>query len=199
MAVALPGPSGSSCRKTNVKAMLAVNRVGPVVNKLAGGGPWSSQVWNCHSGQHMTQLSSPTSKSPREGTVRPGCGFAYFVLGVPHPAEPQFPAIQWRGWKRGSLRSLPTPTGVVLGSSLPDTSPRCQVRGSHVGLCPSWPRPGALRPPPRSWVGRKRIPLPSRCLAGLGPAPWPQLPDSWSPSWSRQKCLRSGTTHAADF
>lgn len=44
MAVALPGPSGSSHRKTNGKVMLAVNRVGPGVNQLAGGGPWSSQV-----------------------------------------------------------------------------------------------------------------------------------------------------------
>lgn len=64
----------------------------------------------------------------------------------------------------------------------------------HLG-----PVPGALRPPPSSWFGRKRIPLPSRGLAGLGPAPRPQLPDSWSPSWSRQKCRRSRTTHAADF
>lgn len=196
MAVALPGPSGSSCRKTNVKAMLAVNRVGPVVNKLAGGGPWSSQVWNCHSGQHMTQLSSPTSKSPREGTVRPGCGFAYFVLGVPHPAEPQFPAIQWRGWKRGSLRSLPTPTGVVLGSSLPDTSPRCQVRGSHVGLCPSWPPSWSSQATPTQLGWKKThsspIPVPGRPWpSSVAPAPGqlvPQLEQTKVPEKRNHSC-----------
>lgn len=36
--MALPGPSGSSCKKTNRKAMLAVNRVGPEANQLAGEG-----------------------------------------------------------------------------------------------------------------------------------------------------------------
>ena len=72
MPVALPGPSGSFRKKTNRKAILAVNRVGPGANQLAGELLWSSQVWNCYSGQQMTQLSSPASKSPREGTVRPG-------------------------------------------------------------------------------------------------------------------------------
>lgn len=72
--MALPGPSGSSCKKTNRKAMLAVNRVGPEANQLAGEGRWPNQVWNCHSGQQMTWMSRPTGKSPREGIARAGAG-----------------------------------------------------------------------------------------------------------------------------
>lgn len=72
MPVALPGPSGSFRKKTNRKAILAVNRVGPGANQLAGAQSWSSQVWNCYSGQQMTQLSGLASKSPGEGTGRPG-------------------------------------------------------------------------------------------------------------------------------
>lgn len=59
----------------------------------------------------------------------------------------------------------PALIGVVRGSPLPDMACRCQVRGGltygFVSTLALPLEPGALRPPPDSWSGRKRVLLPS--------------------------------------
>lgn len=79
---------------------------------------------------------------------------------------------------------------------------RCQERRwSTCGFVSTlaWSlEPGALKPP-QTVVLEENAFLSHPGAACLSPAPQPQHPDSWSPSWSTQRCQSSRTTLAIDF